>query len=311
MSFFYKLIAVILAAFVYFPFGSIAAYSPANEGAELVFSVVSDVHMESNNSEKFNLFGEGIRDINAATRNDAVVFLGDNTMNGQMLEYAAFYGLFDRLCNTDNLIVASGNHDLCSSNMDPQKFISQTNQFINFYNTFADEDIETPYYSREINGYKFIVLASELDLGVQEYLSAEQLAWFANELEAAEESGKPVFVFNHYPLSHTWPLVWPLGHVGVESEALHLLMRRSENQIVYFSGHLHMGLNNNKVSSIKEGNITYVNVPAFGADNNITDADIQNQGMGMYVEVYEDEILIRVRNYADHEWMEIEHSISL
>ena len=72
-----------------------------------------------------------------------------------------------------------------------------------------------------------------------------------------------------------------------------------------------MGLNDNKVSTVKESNITYVNVPAFGADNNITDADIQNQGMGMYVEVYENEILIRVRNYAEHEWMDIEHSISL
>ena len=311
MSFIYKIIAVILATFIYFPFGSIAEYSPTNEDAELVFSVVSDVHMESNNSDKFTLFGDGIRDINAATRNDAVVFLGDNTMNGQMLEHAAFYGLLNRFNNIDNVIVTSGNHDLCASDSNTGDYEMQLNQFLNFHNTFVDEDIETPYYSREINGYKFIVLASEYDFGVQEYLSVEQLTWLENELESAEESGKPVFIFNHYPLNHTWPLVWPLGHVGLESEALHLLMRRSENQIVYFSGHLHMGISDNKVSSIKEGNVTYVNVPAFGAENTITDADIQNQGMGMYVEVYEDEILIRVRNFAEHEWMDIEHSISL
>ena len=66
MNIFYKIIATILAVFVYFPMGNIADYSPKNEDPELVFSVLSDVHMEGNNLERFNLFGEGIRDVNSA-----------------------------------------------------------------------------------------------------------------------------------------------------------------------------------------------------------------------------------------------------
>ena len=55
MNIFYKIIATILAFFVYFPMGNVADYSPKNEAPELVFSVLSDVHMEGNNTERFNL----------------------------------------------------------------------------------------------------------------------------------------------------------------------------------------------------------------------------------------------------------------
>lgn len=311
MNIFYKIIATILAVFVYLPMGNITDYSPKNEDPELVFSVLSDVHIEGNNLERFNLFGEGIRDVNSATRNDALVFLGDNTMNGQNIEHTFFYGLLDRYNSIENVLVTSGNHDLCPSEQNSGDYNTQANQFISFHNTFLDENIEKAYYSREINGYKFIVLASESDAGVQQYISVEQLLWLENELDSAESLDKPVFIFNHYPLNHTWPFVWTEGHVGLESELLHLLMRKSTNQIVYFSGHLHMGLNDNEVSYVNEENITYISVPAFGADNNVGNADIQDKGMGLYVEVYENEILVRMRNYAEHEWMDIEYTVEL
>ena len=72
-----------------------------------------------------------------------------------------------------------------------------------------------------------------------------------------------------------------------------------------------MGLYDNQVSYINEDNITYISVPAFGADNNVGDADIQDKGMGLYVEVYKNEILVRMRNFVNHEWMDIEHSIEI
>ena len=72
-----------------------------------------------------------------------------------------------------------------------------------------------------------------------------------------------------------------------------------------------MGLYDNQVSYIDEDNITYISVPSFGSNNNVGDADIQDIGMGLYVEVYENEVLIRVRNFVEHKWMDIEHGISL
>ncbi len=311
MNIFYKIIATILAFFVYLPAGNISEYSPKSEDPELVFSVLSDVHMEGNNTERFNLFGEGIRDVNSATRNDVIVFLGDNTMNGQKIEHTFFYGILDRYNHIENVLVTSGNHDLCPSAQNSGDYNTQANQFISFYNAFVDEDIEKAYYSREINGYKFIVLSSETDAGVQQYISSEQLAWLEDELEIAEKNGKPIFILNHYPLNHTWGNVWAEGHIGEDSEKLRTILTECESKIVYFSGHLHMGLYDNQVSHVNEDNITYISVPAFGADNNVGDADIQNKGMGLYVEVCEDEILVRMRNYAEHKWLEIEYTVDV
>ncbi len=311
MKWFYKLFAFILALFIYTPTESITPYTTSKEDAKMTFTVLSDVHMEGNNKDKFELFGEAVRDINASEENHELIFLGDNTMNNQVLELSAFYGIlsewYSGFCH-----VVSGNHDLCPSDYNIGDYDDLKKRFLNYYQEFENSSVDNLYYTfSNGSGCKFIVLGSESDAGVQEDLSDEQLKWLEDELKLAEENGKPIFILNHYPLNHTWEDVWTDGHVGEDSERLHEIMKNSKNRIIYFSGHLHMGLYDNQVSYINEDNITYISVPAFGADNTVGDADIQDKGMGIYVEVYEDEVLVRMRNFAEHKWMDIEHSISL
>ncbi|MBQ4644157.1 MAG: metallophosphoesterase [Clostridia bacterium] len=311
MKLLYKLLAFILALFIYSPVNEIATYTTSKEDADLVFSVLSDVHVEGNNKDKFELLGEGLRDVNSADKNDALIFLGDNTMNGQVIELSSFFGLLKKHNQIDNVFMVTGNHDLCPSKYNVGDYEDLKDRFFDYKGSFIKAKYDTLYYNYSIDGYKFIVLGSESDAGVQEDLSDEQLDWLENELKLAEKDGKPIFIFNHYPLNHTWEDVWTDGHIGEDSEKLHEILKNSKNQIIYFSGHLHMGLYDNQVSYVNEDNITYISVPAFGADNTIGDADIQDKGMGMYVEVYENEIVVRVRNFAEHKWMGIEHSISL
>ncbi len=312
MKLFYKLIAFILAFFIYSPATEIATYTVSKDNAEMVFTILSDVHVEGNNKDKFQLFGEGIRDVNSAERNDALIFLGDNTMNNQVIELSAFYGLLKEYNQIGITLMVTGNHDLCPSDYNVGDYEDLKNRFFDYKSEYIKAQYDdSVYYSYNINDYKFIVLGSESDAGVQEDLSDEQLNWLEDELKNTEENGKPIFILNHYPLNHTWEAVWTDGHIGEDSERLHEILKECKSKIIYFSGHLHMGLYDNQVSYINEGNITYINVPAFGADNTDGDADIQQQGMGMYVEVYNDEILIRMRNFAEHKWMDIEHSISL
>lgn len=311
MKWFYKLLAFILALFLYSPSESITSYSTSKENAEMVFTVLSDVHMEGNNEEKFELFGEAIRDINAAEENHELIFLGDNTMNNQVIELSAFYGIlsewYSGFCH-----VVSGNHDLCPSDYNIGDYDDLKKRFLDYFQEFESPSVDDLYYSFfHGTGYGFIILGSESDAGVQEDISDEQFQWLENELKLHEDDGKPIFILNHYPLNHTWEDVWTEGHIGEDSERLHEIMKNSKNRIIYFSGHLHMGIYDNQVSYINEDNITYISVPAFGAINNVGDADIQNNGMGLYVEVYENEIIIRVRNFAEHKWMDIEHIINI
>ncbi|MBQ4573227.1 MAG: metallophosphoesterase [Clostridia bacterium] len=311
MKLLYKLLAFILALFIYSPVNEIATYTTSKEDADLVFSVLSDVHVEGNNKDKFELFGEGLRDVNSADKNDALIFLGDNTMNSQVIELSSFFGLLKKHNQIDTVLMVTGNHDLCPSKYNVGDYEDLKDRFFDYKNSFIKAKYDTLYYNYSIDGYKFIVLGSESDAGVQEDISDKQLDWLENELKLAEKDGKPIFIFNHYPLNHTWEDVWTDGHIGEDSEKLHEILKNSKNQIIYFSGHLHMGLYDNQVSYANEDNITYISVPAFGADNTIGDADIQDKGMGMYVEVYENEIVVRVRNFTEHKWMDVEHSISL
>ena len=312
MKWIYKLLAFILALFIYSPVNEIATYTTSPEDAELVFTVLSDAHVEGNNKDKFELFGEGLRDVNSASRNDALVFLGDNTMNNQVIELSAFYGLLKEHNQIGNVLMVTGNHDLCPSKYNVGDYDDLKDRFFDYKSEYIKAQYnDSLYYGYNINDYKFIVLGSESDAGIQEDLSDEQLEWLKTELKTAEENGKPIFIFNHYPLNHTWEDVWTDGHIGEDSERLHEILKECKSKIIYFSGHLHMGLYDNQVSYINEDNTTYISVPAFGADNTVGDADIQEQGIGMYVEVYENEVLIRVRNFAEHKWMNIEYTIEL
>ena len=312
MIWFYKLITMILALFIYSPVNEIATYTTSREDAEIVFTVLSDVHVEGNNKDKFVLFGEGIRDINSAGKNDALIFLGDNTMNGQVLELSAFWGLLKEHNQIDNILMVTGNHDLCPSDYNTGTYEDLRDRFFDYKNEYIKAQYDdNVYYSYEINGHKFIVLGSESDAGVQEDLSDTQLEWLENELKSAEDNGKTVFLFNHYPLNNTWADVWSEGHIREDSDRVYEILKNAQTKILYFSGHLHMGFYDDKREVIFDDNVTFINVAGFGVDNDVGDADIQHNGTGLQVEVYENEILIRVRNFAKHEWMDIEYKVNI
>ena len=235
MNWFYKLIAFIMSFFIHFPIGEITSYSTLEEDASLVFTVLADVHIEGNNEDRFKLFGEGLADINSVVVDDALVFLGDNTMNNQVVELSAFYGLLKEHITIGNILMITGNHDLCPSDYNTGDYEDLRDRFFDYKNEYIKAQYDdSVYYSYEINGYKFIVLGSESDAGVQEDISDTQLKWFESELKSAEESGKPIFVFNHYPLNHTWEDVWSEGHMGKDSEKLHEILKTRKTRLSIF-----------------------------------------------------------------------------
>ena len=312
MIWFYKLITFILALFIYSPVSEVASYTTFQDNAKLTFTVLSDVHLEGNNEDRFNLFGEGIRDINANKSNDFIVFLGDNTMNGQVVELSAFYSILDEY-NTIDTYMVTGNHDLCPSDYNTGDYEDLRDRFFKYKNEYSKTQYkDSVYYSVNISDeFQLIVLGSESDAGIQEDISDEQLNWLESELKTAKDSGKIVFIFNHYPLNNTWADVWSEGHIGEDSDRVYEILKNAQTQILYFSGHLHMGYYDDKREVVYDDNVTFINVAGFGVDNTDGDADIQHNGTGLQVEVYEDNILIRVRDFAVHKWLDIEYRVEL
>lgn len=312
MSVLYKILAVVLAVFVFSPSGEVASYAPlSREEMQFSFTVLSDGHMEGNSSDKHTLYGEGFRDMaSAEVQSRALVMLGDNTMNGQVFENAILYGLLRKYNTVDTVLMAVGNHDICPGKHNQGDYDTLRERFIRFNNTFLENQIDELYYARIIEGCYFIVLASDCDAGIAQYISPEQFEWLEGVLKEAEKSGNPVFLFSHWPLNHVFSAVWQEGHVGEQSDELHALLQKYDNRIFFFTGHLHMGIYEDGYGIAEEGKITYINVPSFGSENTDGDADVQNTGMGLQTEVYADEVVVRVRDFAAHEWTKYEYRLA-
>lgn len=313
MNWFLKFISSVLAVFIFSSSGDIAAYAPVNrDNLNVSFTVISDGHLEGNNSQKHKNYGEAFCDMAAAeVMSDALVMCGDNTMNGQAAETAMLYGLMNKYNKVENVLMAVGNHDICPGSHNTGDYDTLKNRFIKYNNAFLNHKIDNLYHSQIINGYYFIIMASDCDAGIQQYISPEQFEWLDSELKSAAESGRPVFLFSHWPLNDVFEDVWQEGHVGEQSEELYQLLTKYDNRIFFFTGHLHMGIFENGYGVKENGKITYINIPSFGSENTDGDADVQDTGMGLLAEAYDDELVIRVRNFVNHCWTDYEYNFDI
>lgn len=310
MSRILKMIAAVLAVFIFSSSGEIASYEPLDsDNLKLNFTVISDGHIEGNNSQRHKNYGEAFCDMAAAEEiSKALVMVGDNTMNGQGIEEAMLYGLMNKYNKIENVLMAVGNHEVCRDDTDFEKL---EKRFIKYNNAFLEHKIDKLYHSQVIDGYHFIILATDRNSGVEQYISDEQFEWLDNELKTAAESGNPVFVFNHWPMNDTFSEVWPEGHVGEQSERLYQFLTKYDNRVFLFTGHLHMGIFENDYGIKEDGKITYINVPSFGSENDDGDADVQDTGMGLQVEVYDTQLIVRIRNFVTHQWTDYEYHFDI
>ena len=310
MSRILKMIAAVLAVFIFSSSGEIASYEPLDsDNLKLNFTVISDGHIEGNNSQRHKNYGEAFCDMASAEEiSQALVMVGDNTMNGQGIEEAMLYGLMNKYNKIENVLMAVGNHEVCRDDTDFEKL---EKRFIKYNNAFLEHKIDKLYHSQVIDGYHFIILATDRNSGVEQYISDVQFEWLDNELKTAAESGNPVFVFNHWPMNDIFSQVWPEGHVGEQSERLHQVLTKYDSRIFLFTGHLHMGIFENDYGIKEDGKITYINVPSFGSENDDGDADVQDTGMGLQVEVYDTQLVVRIRNFVTHQWTDYEYHFDI
>ena len=240
-------------------------FEPEDEaGLKLQASVVSDVHMQSFEYTGFQELSKTLRDIAASkVKQDALVFVGDNTMNGQSFEYLMFYGILSHYnkVSARNTLVTMGNHEFFAPASD-QAAIDRHNFFLQSYNGTKND---TAYYSQKIKGYTFIILGEDD--------TDEQAAWLDDTMAAAE-AGKPVFVFAHEPFYDTAAL-------------------EGFPDVFLFNGHWHTPLD-----VWDDGGITRVNLPGLHSHEGGEYA-----GEGVQLEVYADKVVFRGRNYMKGEWL--------
>ncbi|MBR6780827.1 MAG: metallophosphoesterase [Clostridia bacterium] len=303
-----RLLALILSVFIFLPSAGYTGEIEKQDTQACLLSatVLSDMHMESNSRERHERIGKTLQAAKQAD-NDAVLFLGDNTMNGQWIETVMFYGLVSRNFAAEKVICAPGNHDLDDNE---NNFVSQDQlekRFVALRNSFFTDDGENVYFSREVNGYRFIVLGGEerSDENGQQFLSEEQLNWLEDELAEVAKSGKPCFVLNHYLVyGRNGSRSYAMFNVSLQNDRLTEILENSGARTFYFSGHSHYGVNTDSVQTT--GNVTYINLPSTGNGGNYVPANEKcaEPGIGMQMEVYADRVVLRFRNYLTEEWLD-------
>ena len=266
------------------------------EACRLNFTVLSDVHMEGNNFARYRVFAHALQNVTKnESGNDAVVFLGDNTMNGQNIENILFHGTVGRLLKNETVLTVIGNHDIGNGEGDYEALM---NRWYDYTAAAFGRELTTPYYYEVIEGYYFILIAMESQEVYEMYLSDAQYDWLAGVLAQAAQSGKPAFVFCHYPADDAVDM-----NGDYDSRLCDMLSAYNEtNDLFYFCGHTHMPLYLFWSFHTSNG-FAETYLPRLTELGGEDDRDvIANTGVGVTVEVYENEILIRGRDFYRGEW---------
>ena len=281
------------------------AEDPAN--VRLNVAVVSDLHAGESVRDDQNVALEktfaGIA--KSETKLDALVLPGDLANAPTAAEYRCLAAILRRYNKADNLIPAIGNHDSWGSPADYRTFFS-----------LVGIDLDKPYWSATVKEYPFIVLGTEEKLTDRAYISDEQIAWLDEQLTAAEQNGKFAFVVCHQVIDHTNNVDWWWyydGSIGAQSDAVRDVIRSHTDNgltVLFISGHLHRCF---CADSFEQPwpNLYCLNVPTVQDDNvQINDAR-PGAGEGCTIEVYDDRVLIRPRNFISGEWLADTYTIPL
>lgn len=283
---------------------------PLKEDCRLNFATISDVHMTEETARR-DMLRFGLTDMEEFSSTlDALVLTGDLTDHGEEAEWEMLKEAFEPYTPAENIILAQGNHDTWTED---DKYDLARTLFIKYNKEIADREIENEYYSTKVNGYTFIVLASETDRTAA-YMSDKQLDWLRQEMETASKDGLPIFVICHWPIneSHGLPTTWgdnepepDDGGIGDQSAQVEEILKSYEN-VFMITGHIHSGFAKESqknvygyVSVESDGSFHSINLPQYMY---LTLRGRIANGTGFVFEVYDNEVVLRARSFSAGVW---------
>lgn len=276
----------------------------------LNMAVISDIHMKDESYRALTL-EFGLDDMqNSVYPIDALIAAGDLTDHGEEKQWKMLADTFAKYSPAKNILLAQGNHDTWTED---DRYALAKDYFIAYSEKISGRKIEHEYYSCKVNGYTFIVLASEADR-TSMFMSDEQLLWLEAEMEKASKDGLPIFVVSHWPLnqSHGLPETWgddepepDDGGIGDQSAQVEAILKKYEN-VFMINGHIHSGFSNEDQEEINgyisvesDGSFHSINLPSFMY---MTLRGRISNGTGYMIEVYDDRVEIRPRSFTAGVW---------
>lgn len=293
----------------------------AKNSDEILFNgaIISDIHIDAKLPAGKLMLTLGLEDIKRnSTANNAVIIPGDLTNYGDAESVEVFYEIMEKVNPADNWVIAPGNHDIGHAEDFSNEQARQN--LIRVNNSYMGEENKNIYYTKVVDGYRFIVLCDESEDNWDSCdISDEQIAFLDKYLKRGTSRGKPVFVVCHWPLEYTngQSAIYEEGAVLEDEfgEKVRAVLHKYKN-VFFISGHMHKGVSGEifqdifGFSSVETyGAVTYVNLPSYGIANRY---GIPWNGIGMQMEVYENEVIFRPRRYLYSKWYSfIEYTVPL
>lgn len=266
--------------------------------SDLVFPVISDVHILKSGTTDLQKWGSALHQLNELVpKQDALVVVGDLTEYGYVEEYDRFMSIYNIKKQQKAVsMIAIGNHDYWNglSVIDSQKrFIEKTG-------------MESIYYHKVVKGYHFIVLGTE-DGKTEGTFSVKQIEWLGEQLKLAnaDDPKKPIFVFHHQPIKGTiYGSEWGFS----ENRDLFYDTLKEYPQVITFSGHTHYPLDEPRTIHQKD----FTTLATASLKNMWVEAGyIQGElpkgaetfSQGLIVEVHGDKVFIHRRDFTQNDWI--------
>lgn len=259
------------------------------------YNILSDLHISPDQPRCTAMAQKAFRDIIAQGNSTVIFTLGDNTERGQENEYELLKRLVAAAGEAlPDIYYALGNHDIVynhNAGYDKQLKLFQ-----------KQTGMPGAYYAVDIKGYRHIVLGSDT-LSYLGTMDKRQQAWLKAQLAQADPN-KPVFVYMHQPLQDTVSgTLYTKYNKSQEQDSfgfleatgsLREILKGYPNAIVV-TGHTHRTFLAEQpvlLGNGKDANFvacSTVGKAATGAE-------------GLYVEVYEDYVLLRGRDFDQGKW---------
>lgn len=263
----------------------------------LTFQVITDTHVTSDPENAYNRnFEQALQDIEAnGMASSGIMHAGDVTDHGYPQEYEEFRRIWDAYSDRlPPLYLATGNHDVGLGEWE-----SRLGNFL------AATGMPAAYHDHWINGYHFIFLGTEKGLELFCDLSEEQLHWLDMKLGEKASPDKPVFVFLHQPLMNTTAGSMEAQQwYGVTQDTELKTILSKHRQALLFTGHGHWELEAPRNYYDGEGTLPAMFNAASVAYLWTDDGERKEGSQGYYVEVYEDRVLVKGRDFASGTWVQ-------
>lgn len=260
----------------------------------LSFFVMSDVHTSALNETNRGIWSSHFDTLASINPDpDVIISNGDqiNDNNGDTAaDHQVVKTIFDeniaRLGLYDTAILMShGNHDVGNTDM------------AQYYGEWFPNSSDG-YYEKTIDGQTFLVIDTERYSGAQRTWLQERLATLSAEPDALN---KPIFIVGHRPTANT-------VYDGAQASNPNLTSDLAAYpQAVYFSGHSHLHLNDERsiwqggFTAVNDGSMSYTETPhdvfqRYG--NALWEEFTIPTAQALYVEVYADRTEIDRINFA-------------